>query len=244
MDKILIYSALIFVSAFTGGILPLWVSPRGEKGLKLFVSLGAGLLLGMTFLHILPEVSERLPHLFGLYLLLGFLLLLIVERFIMVHACEETHCDYHTVGVSAFLGLTLHGVIEGLALGTSIIAADIGPLVFLGILSHKLPAGFALTSILKLAHKTKKKILLFTFGVALSVPTGCFLSLLIIKTVHLEKTAGILLSISAGTFLYISACDLLPELHRSNEEKMRRLLFFLIGILISSLSGLIFTHQH
>ena len=41
---------------------------------------------------------------FGAWMMAGFLLLLVLERFMMVHACEEHGCDYHTVGLAAFVG--------------------------------------------------------------------------------------------------------------------------------------------
>jgi zinc transporter ZupT len=106
-----------------------------------------------------------------------------------------------------------------------------------GILSHKFPAGVALTSILKLAGKSKGKIVAFGMGVSLSVPMGCFIAYRILEKGQLQNSAGILLAVSAGTFLYIAACDLLPELHRSDTEKMKRLFAFLFGLLIAFVSG-------
>src|SRR5690349_567537 len=92
-----IYGALIFSTALTGGLLPLFMPNADEDKLKLFVSLGAGLLLGLAFMHMLPEASKLLPERFGAWFLVGFVLLMVLERFIMVHACEEHGCDYHTV---------------------------------------------------------------------------------------------------------------------------------------------------
>jgi zinc and cadmium transporter len=197
---LIVYAGLIFLTAAVGGILPLLVPNAREDKLKLFVSLGAGLLLGMAFLHIIPEASVLMPGSFGIGLLLGFLLLLVLERFVMVHACEEHGCDYHTIGVAAFAGLTVHGIIEGLALASSVMVSSIGPLVLVGILSHKAPAGFALTSLLKLAGKPNRRIVAFVLGVALSGPLGVLLAYVLLARTHWQNSAGILLSVSAGTF--------------------------------------------
>jgi zinc and cadmium transporter len=235
--RLLIYASLIFLTATAGGVLPLLMPNAREDRLKLFVSLGAGLLLGMAFLHIIPEASLLLPGSFGIGLLVGFLLLLVLERFVMVHACEEHGCDYHTIGMAAFAGLAVHGVIEGLALASSVMVSNIGPLVLVGILSHKAPAGFALTSLLKLAGKSNRRIIAFVLGVALSGPVGVMLAYLLLAKTHWQNSAGILLSVSAGTFLYISACDLLPELHRNDTEKFKRLTAFLGGLALAYVSG-------
>ena len=232
-----IYALLIFTAALTGGIFPMLIGAKNEKHLKLFISFGAGLLLSMAFLHMIPEAFKLIPNSAGIWLLTGFCILLFLERFIMVHACEEHGCHYHTVGIAAFVGLTVHGLIEGFALASSEMVAHLGPLVLIAIVSHKAPAGIALTSILKMAGKTPKQILGFVLGVALSGPLGILLAYWILKSENYTQTAGTLLSLSAGTFLYIGACDLLPEIHRTDGEKLTRLLSFLLGILISVLSG-------
>jgi zinc and cadmium transporter len=192
-----------------------------------------------------PEAAEMLPHSFGVWFLLGFLILLILERFVMVHACEEHGCDYHTIGVAAFLGLAVHGVIEGLALASSLLVSEIGPLVLVGILSHKAPAGFALTSILRLSGKSNWQMTMFVLGVALSGPLGMVLAYVILHKETLHNSAGVLLAISAGTFLYIAACDLLPELHKTDTDKFKRLAAFLVGLILAFISGpLLGAHGH
>jgi zinc and cadmium transporter len=236
--KIFAYAGLIFSIASLGGILPLLSKRFNEERLKLFVCLGAGLLLGMSFLHMLPEASDLVPKSFGFWFLVGFLILLILERFVMVHACEEHGCNYHTVGLAAFAGLTIHGIIEGFALASSLFVTDFGPVLLIAILAHKAPAGSALTSILKLAKKSNGQILLFVFGVALSGPVGLLLAYAVLQNQRLASTAGILLSISAGTFLYIAVCDLLPELHSKDSEKFKRLSAFIVGLGFALLTGL------
>jgi len=241
---LILYAFCIFITAFVGGLFPLLIPTRNDNHLKLFVSLGAGLLLGMSFLHMLPEASHLLPDSFGLWFLIGFVLLLILERFIMIHACEEHGCHYHTVGMAAFLGLAIHGVIEGLALGSSLVLPPLAFLVLVAILAHKAPSGFALTSILRLAGKSKRQILLFSLGVALSGPLGLLLAYLFLQSQEYQPAAGCLLALSAGTFVYIGACDLLPELHRASGEKLKRLAVFILGLLISYGSGALLEHHH
>lgn len=241
MDRLFGYSLAIFLGTFIGGVIPGRIR-LSESRLQLGVALGAGLLLGMALVHMVPEAAELLPAGFGFWLLAGFLVILIVERFAMVHACDETHCNYHTIGVAAFVGLTVHGLIEGAALASSLVVPDIGPMVLIAILSHKLPSGLVLASILKLSGKSPAQSLVFVAGVSASGPVGLYLSYLFLSHASLSSTAGALLAASAGTFLYIGACDLLPELHRGEKGRWRRLISFLIGIGISLLGGLLGEH--
>ncbi len=242
MDRLAFYSLAIFLGTFVGGLIPTQVRAVNEDRLQLGVALGAGLLLGMSLVHMIPEAAELLPDGFGFWLLAGFLLLLIVEKFAMVHACDEKHCDYHTVGLAAFVGLTIHGLIEGAALASSLVVPHIGPMVLIAILSHKLPSGVVLSSILRLAGKSNAKTLLFVAGVSVSGPVGLYLSYVFLSHSALAATAGALLGASAGTFLYIGACDLLPEMHRTSQGRWGRLLCFLVGIGISLLGGFIGEH--
>jgi zinc and cadmium transporter len=233
-----LYGLSIFLAALAGGLLPLFISAKNENLMKLTVSFGAGLLLGMAFLHMVPEAAEMAPGTFGYWFMGGFVLLLILERFVMVHACEESHCHYHTVGLAAFVGLTIHGILEGFALGSTLYASGLAPLVLIAVLSHKIPAGFALTSILRMSKRTLRQIVLFIVGVSLSGPLGLALSLGILEAKHMPVVSGSLLAMSAGSFIYIGACDLLPELHREDSEKIPRLTCFMIGLALSALSTL------
>lgn len=239
MNPLIYYSGAVFLTAVLGGIAPIVIPTRFQSHSHLFVCCGAGLLLGLAFLHMIPEAAEILPHVFGIWFLVGFLLLLVLERFLMVHPCEEHGCDYHTIGVAAFVGLSVHGVIEGLALASSLLVPQLGPLVLLAILAHTAPQGFALTSLLIMAGKNLRQVLLFLIGVALSGPIGMVSGVFLLRANQPSETAGILLSISAGTFVYIGACDLLPELHRKTEDKIKRLVAFFIGLFLSAASGLI-----
>lgn len=234
----LAYGSLIFIASLIGGLLPLNIGAHRQNGLKLAVSFGAGLLLGMAFLHMVPEAAE-LNSQFGYWFLAGFVLLLVLERFVMVHACEEHGCHYHTVGLAAFAGLTVHGLLEGFALGSTLFASGLAPLVLIAVLSHKIPAGFALTSILRLAKLTKRQIVLFVIGVSISGPLGLALSLGILRHENIPAVSGALLALSAGSFIYIGACDLLPEMHRENHQKLPRLACFSLGLVLSAVSGLL-----
>ena len=240
--QLVLYGTLIFLTALLGGVLPLYHRFKSEGALKLFVSLGAGLLLGMAAGHMIPEASHLVPSTFGIAFLGGFLLLFVLERFVMVHACEESGCHYHTVGMAAFAGLGVHGVIEGMALASSLAATALGPIVLVAILAHKVPCGVALTSLLRLSKKSTKQILIFVTGIALSGPLGIVLAQIIVAESHTDAIAGNLLSFSAGTFFYIAACDLLPELHHAHKDRNTRLLVFFLGIGLSLLGGYLVGH--
>ncbi|MDQ7054336.1 MAG: ZIP family metal transporter [candidate division KSB1 bacterium] len=234
ITKVLLYSILIILIALAGASI-LIVSAWQRRTIRLFISFGAGVLLGAAFLHMIPEAAHLIQGSVGPPMLLGFLSLFIFEKFIMVHACEAEDCDFHTVGLSALIGLSLHSMVTGIALGASLIAPQLSLVVFIAVALHKFPESFSLASILAHENYSRGKIFLGVFWVAVMVPVGAILTLLVLGSVS-DFTVGWLVAFSAGTFLHIAADDLLPEVHTSTLDRKSSLGIFLAGIVLMWIS--------
>ena len=110
--------------------------------------------------------------------------------------------------------------------------------VLIGILVHKIPSGATLGSLLTLAKKSPKQILFFVTGVALSAPIGLMgAAWYLSHSVVMPQISGVMLAASAGTFLYIATCDLIPEIHHNDHDKLMRLVMFSVGVLVAVLSA-------
>ncbi|HSK28640.1 MAG TPA: ZIP family metal transporter, partial [Candidatus Limnocylindria bacterium] len=151
---------VIFVSLI-GSFLPL-LSELSQRALALLLSFSAGVLLGAVFFHLLPEVGETLGHDVGWPILLGFLLIFIMERFVFVHACEERECDIHQMGIPAFLGISLHSLLDGIALGAGLMLPHLGPVVLLAVIIHKMPDSISITTILLAVGWNRRKVALLS----------------------------------------------------------------------------------
>lgn len=230
MEKqLLLFSLLAVVLTLAGGSIPLLKAWK-EDHLHSFVCFSAGVLLSTAFLHLLPDALERAEaRNVGACILLSFLFLFILEKFIMLHPCEETHCDYHTMGKAAFVGMLIHTFFDGFALGASVLVKNLGSVVFLAIMAHKIPSSFSLASILKAAKWSTGKIVFYIFIFGFVIPVGAYTSNSLLHLVG-EKTIGIALSLSLGTFLYISTSDFLPEVHRAQNRRLKNLASFVLGI--------------
>ncbi|NOX89159.1 MAG: ZIP family metal transporter [Calditrichaeota bacterium] len=230
LTLILIYSGSIIIVAWIGGLIPLYFR-QNSKILHWFISFGAGILLGAAFLHMLPDAAEYIGSDLGLPALAGFLMLFILEKFIMTHPCPSEHCEYHQVGLSAFIGLSLHSLITGLALGAGVLVPRLGFIVFLAVILHKLPASLSLTSLFLKENYSNKKIFAHLTVFSLMVPIGAIITFFFLKNTD-HKTIGFLIAFSAGTFLHVAADDLLPEVHQHSHERISRLISFIIGLII------------
>ncbi|HLG19665.1 MAG TPA: ZIP family metal transporter [Bdellovibrionota bacterium] len=215
---------VIWMAAWFAG----WRRDNGQS-VRLIISFSAGIFLGVCFLHMIPESAHLLGDKVGLFVLVGYLTLYLLERFIMVHPCEEDACDYHRVGLAAFFGLSLHSLINGLALGSSLLIPGLGFAVFFATLAHKGPESFSLTSLLILGHRSKAQVLTYLAVFSVMVPIGTVIALVGLEPFG-QKVIGAAVAVSAGIFLQIATGDLLPEMHHSGGHRFAGLFLFLLGI--------------
>ena len=236
MEKAIFYPFLMFVFSITmiGGWIPtikLWT----QETFRLVISFCAGILLGAVFFHVLPEISTVLGRQLGYSVMFGFLLIFVLEKFIMVHPCEEGECDYHKIGIAAYIGIGFHSILDGIAIGAGTMM-NLSFIIILAVTLHKFPAALALSSLLvKGKEYTKKKILLSMFIFALATPVGALVSVFIFQGVD-DYVVATALGISAGTFLFISIGDLLPTVYEEHEKGYKNLVSLCLGTLVMILS--------
>lgn len=214
----LIYSVLAGGATVLGLLLILKKEKWARKNSLYLISFAAGTLLATAFFHLMPEALELFsPALF--YVLLGFLVLYILEQVIVIHTCQEPGCESHSFGIMAALGIGFHSLLDGIVIGVGFETSYLmGILTALAVLFHELPEGIFTLSILFHAGIVKKKAVLYTVLVALATPLGALLAFFIFRNVS-EQILGLLLALSAGSFLYIAASDLIPQTHKISDRK-------------------------
>ena len=249
-----LYTVAILAGAVGGGVVPL-VGPMRRSDLLL--SFSGGVMLGASFFHMLPEAIElggaaTLPA-----VLLGFLTLYILERFVLIHICgepgmnqalstarigephdhpghvhgDEAGCEVHTLGLAAWMGMSVHTLVDGFALGAANHEEGLGLLVFIAILAHKVPSSFSLSAILRAEGYGKGKAVAMNAFFALMVPAGALLYVALRQVVAVDSFTAYALAFSGGTFLHLSLSDILPDLHRRAGSKWR-----LTGALLAGLA--------
>jgi zinc and cadmium transporter len=256
------YAGAILVAALAGGALPLVGTARRNDA---FLSFSAGVMLGAAFFHMLPEAVASAGMSSMPFVLVGFLFLFLLERFVLVHVCAEpgpavlelagaelaaavppphphvhgrgepcegTGCAVHTVGLAAFVGLSLHTMIDGFALGAASTERALGFLVFLAILAHKVPSSFSLSAILRAEGYSRRRALAMNAAFSCMVPLGAALYLLLRDLLHTERFTAYALAASAGTFLHLALSDILPDLHRRGQSKLKLSLALLVGVVL------------
>jgi len=226
---LIVFAILAFVATIVGG----YFAFNFKSKLHFIMAFAAGVLVALAFFELLPEVfalsgSNQIEIIKPMIaVLVGFLSFYILEKFMIVHSCVEEGCDnrhHKNVGLLGGVGITLHSLIDGLAMGASfLISPQIGILVSVGVILHKFSDGLC-TVVLMLTNKNERaRINSFLLAVALAPMVGIFLPGL----VHIsETTLTYILAYFVGFFLYIGASDLLPEAHEQGNSIY--LMFFTI----------------
>jgi zinc and cadmium transporter len=229
---------------FVAGLVPLFFDWTHRDAHR-WIGFGAGTILGAAFLHILPEAFE-LAGARGLpAALVGFLMLYVIEQLLLRHPHDEAAGAFHEVGLLTFIGFAVHDFVDGVALGTGGHVPDLTPALFLALALHKVPTMFALSLLMVHGGLRKPIVAGALASVLLAIPLGAVVSDRMLAFVggNPERAVGLLLQFSAGTFLYIGAYELLPEMHRKSERGAHIGLFFAAGLMVMVLLKLL-PHAH
>jgi ZIP family zinc transporter/zinc and cadmium transporter len=193
--------------------------------LRLFVAIGAGFLLCVALLRMLPEAvalepAAALPLIAGGYFLTHLFEHALVPHF---HFGEEVHAEFVHPSSSraAILGLGLHSFFDGVSIAAGYAVSPVlGWLAFIAIALHKLPEGFTIASIVRAAGGGRRESL----GSAIVVGAACIVGALLLSGA--AGLAGHGLALATGVTIYVAATDLIPEV---NKEVGHHLAFTVLG---------------
>ena len=202
---------LLFISVFAGGVLAFPFRSSAQPVLKLLLSFSGAYLLGITVVHLMPGAFSAPGAQPSLWILGGFFVQLLLEQ--LSRGVEHGHVHLHEKGprslaLQVMLGLSLHAFLEGLPLShydafhQSLHGHEHGHYHLLfGIVLHKLPAAFALVSLLLLSHFQQKWIVGCLILFSAMSPLGAF-SASFVSLSH-DAVAN-LLGFVIGSFLHIA----------------------------------------
>lgn len=248
---IISYGLAAAAATFLGGVL---VSSRrlGQSALRYLIALGAGFMLAAVFLKIIPESIEiwngaaAIPMLWlmGGYLLIQFFEHTVAPHF---HFGEETHeaamLEQHAVLAGAG-ALMVHSFFDGVTIAAaSLVNTELGILIFIAILIHKLPEGFTVASMMLAAKRTSRSALIAALSIGVATFAGVALVLIFYRTtVWARPLSSYILPLSAGVTLYVAASDLIPEVNK--EEGATPSLMVFAGVALLYLTELILEGLH
>jgi zinc and cadmium transporter len=227
-----ILASLLACAVTTAGIIVIGRYEKwGTNNIAYFMSFAAGVLVSVSFIHIIPKSFEMCPSA-PLFLLAGFLMLYLINRFLSAYICQEYECVDRTLGLIPMLGIGLHSVLDGVIYSVTFnVSIFTGSLAAIGMVLHEFPEGIVTFLLLERGGFSKKKSARYAFvAAAISTPLGTLVSYPFIEKIG-SSTLGALLAFSAGALVYVAASHLLPAVER--ERKKYSLLYMVVGILVA-----------
>lgn len=232
---ILVFTFLGSVGSLVGGIYLLLNKKFAQKASHLLISFAAGVLLGAAFFDLIPEGSNFVSLSTVLnFTLIGFFIFFIFERFVhgLHHHAEGESGERRTVEL-IIVGGAFHKVIDGAAIAaTFLVSIPLGVVTAIAVGAHEIPREIGDFAVMLRRGIKPQKVFLFNFLSALSALIGAILMFIFSSKLH--AFLPLLLSITAGFFIYISATALIPEIHEENKGRFAFLetLFIILGVLV------------
>ncbi len=150
-----------------------------------------------------------------------------------------------TSGFGLVFGMSVHAVVDGLALAAAVFGAThsegglLGLGVFLAVFLHKPLDAMSVSAMLMAAHVSKSVRVRTNLVFALMCPLGVllFLSGVSVSSDASHAWVGIMLAFAAGSFICIALSDLLPEVHFHSHDRTKLTLVFVLGLALAYSMG-------
>jgi len=217
---------------------------RNPEQVELYsIGIALGAMVGIALLDIMPEMIEETQaskaYLPVIGIIIGFFLLVILDKFIPEHE-DEDEKDYSNenmvhIGMISSIAIVLHNIIEGMAvytIGAGSVKAGI--ILMIGIGLHNIPMGMFIYSTLHTKLGWKKNLIIgmsvvstFIGGIIMMILNGYAASEL--------GMDALLLGMAMGMIVYIVVLELIPYI-RKNKSKMASKWCALIGFAVVLIS--------
>ena len=231
--QILAAPFIISLISFVGVLTFLLKEELLNKAILVLVALSSGALIGGAFLHLLPEAILELGAGLGVFLslLLGFCLFFVLEQFLhWRHQHDKTH------GIKPFSYLILvsdsvHNFIDGLVIAASfVVSYPVGIATALAVALHEIPQELGDFGVLVYGGFSKTRALTFNYITAITAIAGGVIGYFASSV--MQASVVYLLPFAAGSFIYIAAADLIPEIKHgvSLRRSIIHFFVFLAGI--------------
>ena len=231
MDALL-YSFLAGLATTVGALFIMLFGMPGKKLLSALLGFAGGVMLAIALFDLMPEALE---HGSMTSVLVGFLvgvfIMYLLDIFIphahlsfskdvaLESAPNDAAVDKNIlrIGYFIFLGIALHNLPEGLAIGAGLEASpELGLYIAVAIGMHNIPEGIAVAGPLRAGGLSVAKVIFLTLIAGLMAPLGAALGLAFFNISPLFIAGG--LAFAAGAMVYIVNDELIPQSHKLNNH--------------------------
>jgi len=197
------------------------------------ISYATGTLLGAAFLGMIPaSLAQAPPIAVTTTVLAGIVLFFVLEKIVLWRHCHDGECDAHGRAAPLILiGDAFHNLVDGVVIAAAFLSSTtMGIAASLAVIAHEIPqevGDFAI--LLDSGYSRTKALFLNGLSACATLPGALAAYLFLGET---RAFVPYILALSAASFTYIAAADLIPGLHRqtSAAASLRQLALLLAGI--------------
>jgi len=203
-----VYATLSALANVAGALVVAGRARRSIRLLEALIAVAAGFMISVALTQLVPEALSRGGTSAPVVMLVGYLAVHFTQHTLTshFHFGEETHSVTTAISVSALVGLLMHTFVDGVAIAAGFtVGRELGLLVFIAVVLHKLPEGLAIASLFLAAGQPPR------VAVAAAGALGLTTLLGVLATDFVRPLADHGLPLAAGVTLYVAASNLVPE---------------------------------
>lgn len=208
MSNALLYALVAAAGNVLGALAVTRRAVRELRIIELLVAFGAGFMLSVAIVELLPAALSRSGAAAPGLVLVGYLAVHLTQHTVTphFHFGEETHAVSQIAGTSALVGLLLHTFFDGVAIASAfLVRRELGIMVFVAIFLHKLPEGVTISSLMLAGGRSVGRAL----GAAALLGVATLIGVVLTDQLGFLVQHG--LALSAGVTIYVAASNLVPE---------------------------------
>lgn len=226
-----------------GGILGIKFKNPSKKFLSFILAFASGLMLAIVCFDLLPE-AFNLTNLSTVFLgiFFGIIMMLICDllvdkKFNKTYEYKNSKNALLKTGIVVSIGLALHNLPEGLAIGSGFEASiKLGLSLAIAICLHDIPEGISMAVPMTNGGMKKSKVIFYVVLSGVTTGVGAFLGA-IVGGIS-QSIIAMCLAFAAGAMIYIVSGELTPEannLYNGRMTAVGSILGLLIGIFAMSI---------
>jgi ZIP family zinc transporter len=238
MGEILFYSTVAGLATALGAGIVLIAGKPSTKLISFLLGFAGGVMLAVATMELMPEaikIGGTFTSLFGFLIGASFMHLLdhLIPHIHFSNGCEAGKVEMLKVGYLIFLGIAVHNVAEGLAIGAGMVAnPSLGLAIAFAIGIHNVPEGMATAVPLRLGGEKPFKVLALTAGAGLMTVVGAA-----VGGIAFQSSPGfvaVALGFAAGAMFYIVGDELIPHARNYHHyfATIGLVVGFIVGVLI------------
>ena len=230
-----------------GGIIGVSIKNTSNRFLSFILSFASGLMLSIVCFDLIPE-SMQITNISNTVIgvILGVICMIICDILVQKKFNTEVDSSHNVLkynnnllktGIIVSIGLAIHNLPEGLAIGSSFEASiKLGYSLALAICLHDIPEGISMGVPMKNGGMKKSKVIFYVLMSGITTGIGAFFGALIGGIS--DVVIAMCLAFAGGAMLYIVSGELIPEsndLYKGRFPAVGNIIGFIIGMFATML---------